>query len=165
MLNMATLKGVKKPAVVERRDLKTGIMVHIFRRTIVEDIHSVAHRKKPERVQILAHPHMWSGCECWIIDFGKLQKLLVKCSYSMTELFAARAVLINAHVLELPWKRLFSQNSCRWLTGCSHPNWLVMCLKVSFWSFHGHILEMSSQYALFQTLHHCSCMLAMDYTV
>lgn len=25
----------------------------------------------------------------------------------MTELFAARAVLINAHVLELPWKRLF----------------------------------------------------------
>lgn len=58
MLNMATLKGVKKPAVVERRDLKTGIMVHIFRRTIVEDIHSVAHRKKPERVQILAHPHM-----------------------------------------------------------------------------------------------------------
>lgn len=58
MLNMATLKGVKKPAVVERRDLKTGIMVHIFRRTIVEDIHSVAHMKKPERVQILAHPHM-----------------------------------------------------------------------------------------------------------
>lgn len=46
MLNMATLKGVKKPAVVERRDLKTGIMVHIFRRTIVEDIHSVAHMKK-----------------------------------------------------------------------------------------------------------------------
>lgn len=58
MLNMATLKGVKKPAVVERRDLKTGIMVHIFRRTIVEDIHSVARMKKPERVQILAHPHM-----------------------------------------------------------------------------------------------------------
>lgn len=50
MLNMATLKGVKKPAVVERREtrhhLKTGIMVHIFRRTIVEDIHSVAHMKK-----------------------------------------------------------------------------------------------------------------------
>ena len=76
----------KKPAV-ERREtqyhFKSRVMVHIFRWTIVEDIHSVAHMKEPDRVQILAHLHTagqnseWSRCECWIIGFGKLNVVIV----------------------------------------------------------------------------------------